>query len=257
MLSKDSSPEDTPRMTTKLSKTSFTHRPFENLKELLEKKAFELAPDRSEEAVDVEMDSNDCTVSVASEEILFHRAMTGVEPIIREPAPTDGCRTSPTKVLEQDTRAEAVARLEELVRGGEGFTISDTPEYMEGVGYGVNPDVARRLHQGDFSIQAHVDLHGLGVEDAQETFEQFLKEALLAGKTAVLVVHGRGLSSPAEPVLKTKVKEWLTTGPRRKWVIAFTSARACDGGTGATYILLRTRPATKRRRRHRHNKTKG
>jgi DNA-nicking Smr family endonuclease len=146
--------------------------------------------------------------------------------------------------------------LRNLVRGGEGFIISDTAEYMEGTGYGVNPDVARRLHQGDFSIQAHLDLHGLVAADAKAAFEQFLKEALLSGKTAVLVVHGRGRSSRADPVLKTKVKEWLTTGHWRKWVIAFTSARACDGGTGATYILLRQRPATKRlRKKHRKNTT--
>ena len=62
----------------------------------------------------------------------------------------------------------------------------------------------------------------------------------------------QGRSPITHNVLKTKVKEWLTSGPWRKWVIAFTSARACDGGTGATYVLLRQRPATKRyRRQHR------
>jgi len=85
---------------------------------------------------------------------------------------------------------------------------------------------------------------------------RFLKEALSSGKRAVLIVHGRGLSSPEEPVLKTKVKEWLTSGRWRKWVMAFTSARACDGATGATYVLLRQRPATRRYRRQ-HPKKHG
>jgi DNA-nicking Smr family endonuclease len=120
----------------------------------------------------------------------------------------------------------------------------------------VNPEIAKRLHQGDFSIQTHIDLHGLRVGEAHEAFEQFLTESLRSGKRAVLIVHGRGLSSPAEPVLKSKVKEWLTLGPWRKWVIAFTSARACDGGAGATYVLLRQRPATKRYRRRAHEKSK-
>ena len=35
-------------------------------------------------------------------------------------------------------------------------------------------------------------------------------------------------------------------GVWRKWILAFTSARLCDGGTGATYVLLRERPYTKR-----------
>jgi len=64
----------------------------------------------------------------------------------------------------------------------------------------------------------------------------------MSGKRAVLIVHGRGLSSPGEPVLKNKVREWLTRTAWRKWVIAFTSAQSYDGGTGATYVLLRHRP---------------
>jgi DNA-nicking Smr family endonuclease len=46
--------------------------------------------------------------------------------------------------------------------------------------------------------------------------------------------------------LKTRVIEWLTRGPWRKWVAAYASARLHDGGTGATYVLLRARPVTNR-----------
>ena len=60
-----------------------------------------------------------------------------------------------------------------------------------------------------------------------------------------------GLSSPAEPILKSKVYRWLTTSPWHKWVIAFTSARLCDGGAGATYVLLRRKPIKKRFRKPR------
>jgi DNA-nicking Smr family endonuclease len=91
-----------------------------------------------------------------------------------------------------------------------------------------------------------VDLHGLLAEDAKEVFEKFLKWAVTTGKTGVLIIHGRGLSSPSEPVLKKKVVEWLTRGPWRKWVAAYCSARICDGGAGATYVLLRLRPVSKR-----------
>ena len=174
--------------------------------------------------------------------------MADVVPASHEAPPSGITKTTPTKISSKDPEAEALMRLDKLVRNGEGFTVSDTPEYMEGIGYGVNPEVARRLHRGDYSIQAHIDLHGLGVEPAHEAFERFLKDALLSGKRAVLLVHGRGLSSREEPVLKTKVKEWLTSGRWRKWVMAFTSARACDGATGATYVLLRQSPATKRHR---------
>ena len=110
-------------------------------------------------------------------------------------------------------------QLNELIRYGKGFRVEDTPEYIEGSGYMACREVARRLHRGDFSIQAHLDLHGLNTIQAKESFDRFLKNSIATGKRAVLIVHGRGLSSPAKPVLKTKVVKWITRGPWRKWVI--------------------------------------
>jgi DNA-nicking Smr family endonuclease len=227
------------------SKSARTYRPFENLKDLLEERSFPLASGPGEASVE----SNEERLSPEEEARLFQEFMADAVPVER-----DSClvRESPPAAPrggEQDPEAESLALLEDLVKGGDGFTISDTAEYMEGIGYGADPEIAKRLHEGDFSIQAHVDLHGMGVVEAHEAFEQFLKEAVISGKRSVLIVHGRGLSSRAEPVLKAKVKEWLTTGSWRKWVVAFTSARSCDGGAGATYVLLRRRPATKRIRK--------
>jgi len=64
----------------------------------------------------------------------------------------------------------------------------------------------------------------------------------------VLIIHGRGLTSPGQPVLKKMVFNWLSRGPLRRYILAFTSARACDGGAGATYVLLRKRPWSKKKR---------
>ena len=152
------------------------------------------------------------------------------------------------KIFEYD-EYECLLQLKELIEFGTGFVVSLTPEYVEGTANKASPEVARRLHRGYFSIQAHIDLHGLGVYDAHHAFDGFLNKCITAGKRAVLIIHGRGLSSPYEPVLKTKVYQWLTTAPWHKWVIAFTSARLCDGGTGATYVLLRHQPLTKRFRK--------
>ncbi len=231
----------------KSPRPSETYRPFENLKALLGENAFPSASGTEKEHV--AKDDHDTSLNADEEKGLFQKAMSDVVPIARDIGPTHRVRAIGSSVPKYDPEAEALTSLEDLIREGDGFVISDTPEYMEGVGYGVNPEIAKRLHLGDFSIQAHLDLHGLGVGDASEAFEQFLKKALLSGKRSVLIIHGRGLSSRGEPVLKTKVREWLTSGHWRKWVIAFTSARACDGGTGATYVLLRQRPATKRYRK--------
>ncbi len=184
---------------------------------------------------------------------VFLCAMEGVRPLagdrkIGKVPPRD---TAGHSSLPEARDSEEVRKLFNLVLKGEGFCVADTPEYIEGTGYNVRPDITRRLHQGDFSIQAHLDLHGHTSASAREVFEDFMKKAVYSGKRAVLIIHGRGLSSPGEPVLKAKMLEWLTRSTWRKWVIAFASARAHDGGAGATYILLRERPVSGKMRKSR------
>ena len=193
-------------------------------------------------------------LSPEMEERLFLEAMEGVIPISREPGVerifhVRRSEISPAEDPEKREEAEALSQLTSLVKNGVGFNILDTSEYIEGTGYNVPPEVARRLHRGDYSIQAHVDLHRLSAQVAKEVFERFLRWTVITGKTGVLIIHGRGFSSASEPVLKNKVIEWLTRGPWRKWVIAYSSARSYDGGAGATYILLRQRPVSKRLKR--------
>jgi len=227
---------------------SYTFRPFEELKSLLESKSLKVADDSlyNSEKVEVKPDT-EC------EENLFAEAMSDVKPISGKERieKNPGVKYHSNSSEYNGNESEAMLKLDNLVKNGEGFVVADTSEYIEGTGYYVNPEIVKRLHQGDFSMQGYIDLHGLGVKDAQDVFENFFKEAVTTGKRAVLVIHGRGLSSPVKPVLKNRVQEWLTSGPLRKWVIAFSSARNCDGGTGATYVLLRERPFTKRFRKGR------
>jgi DNA-nicking Smr family endonuclease len=225
-------------------KRGATYRPFENLKKRLKESSVSLEPR--------ELKRRPCAMEKQNkqedEQLLFMDAMEGVEPMIHEHIVFEQDLPS-AKPLKGDPEADVLYRLQELVRSGDGFKVCHTSEYMEGIGYGVNPAIARRLHRGDFSVQSHLDLHGLVVDEARVAFEGFLKDAVDRKIRVVLIIHGRGLSSQDRPVLKKKVKKWLTTGKWRKWVLAFTSARPCDGGAGATYVLLRQRPATKRYRK--------
>ncbi len=185
-------------------------------------------------------------LSPESEEKLFQKEMDGVKPIKGKKCVGKTSRTGLQEGFKEKDDAETLKRLKDFIHYGVGFNVSDTPEYIEGTGYQVHPEIAKRLHRGDFSIQAHLDLHGLIIEEARKIFDHFIKWAVTHGKNGLLVTHGRGLSSPGEPVLKRKVEEWLTRGPWRKWVVAYSSARKFDGGAGATYILLRVRPVSKR-----------
>lgn len=229
----------------KPSESSDRVKSFEDLKALLEKKAIPLpakpAAASRKETVQSERPK--------TEQQLFAEAMADVTPLPKTGRFVYPPQNRTPMEMDNDPDATTLEALEELVRHGKGFIVAQTPEYIEGKSDRVHPSVLERLHRGDFSIQAYIDLHGMTVESAQGAFEKFLKTSILRGRHAVLIVHGRGLSSPAKPVLKTKVYEWLTSGPWRKWVIAFSSARRCDGGAGATYVLLRHRPLAKRLRK--------
>ena len=178
---------------------------------------------------------------------LFLKEMADVKPIPKKNIVEKKVKLTKLKSSEGNEDLEAIKSLDQLVKSGEGFIISHTPEYIEGKGVDIHPEITRQLHSGKFSIQDHIDLHGMTVLEAKEAFETFIKNSIMAGKRALLIIHGRGLSSTEKPVLKTKVYEWLTHSAWRKWVIAFTSARHFDGGEGATYVLLRKRPLTKHR----------
>lgn len=171
---------------------------------------------------------------------LFARAMAGVRRLpdgggrVEGPPPASG----PRQPVGEE--AEALAELSDLVRGETRFDVSDTREYVEGAIVGLDPRVLRRLRRGDYAWQAHIDLHGMTAAAAHQEVLAFLKAAVRAGHRCVLVVHGRGLNSKDQtPVLKEGLKSWLARGAAARVVLAFTTARPCDGGAGALYVLLR------------------
>lgn len=93
------------------------------------------------------------------------------------------------------------------------------------------------LRRGRLAVRAGIDLHGLTSDQAREALRSFLAGAVRDRLQCVRVIHGKGLRSGERgPVLKQSVNRWL-----RQWedVLAFVSAPAHDGGTGAVYVLLR------------------
>jgi DNA-nicking Smr family endonuclease len=102
---------------------------------------------------------------------------------------------------------------------------------------GVRDQTLRRLRRGRYPVEDELDLHGLSQAAARDQLAEFITSSRHAGLKCVRVVHGKGYRSGARgPVLKIAVNTWLR---RHADVLAFTSARAIDGGTGAVYVLLR------------------
>jgi DNA-nicking Smr family endonuclease len=221
------------------------HRPFDQLKTLVKNRCLE--PEARPEPAP----SEPSRLTQEQENDLFTREMADVTPLEHNTHWRFPDRRSHAGTVNRmmDMEEEGRDALERLIHTGEGFIISQTDEYMEARGPGVNPRVVKRLHQGRYSIQDHIDLHGWFAREAESILHRFIRNSLRRDYQAVLIIHGRGLKSPHQPVLKNMVLNWLTRGPLRAYVIALTSARACDGGAGATYVLLRRRPIGKRQRK--------
>ncbi len=102
---------------------------------------------------------------------------------------------------------------------------------------GVQQAVLRKLRRGHFRVGTALDLHGMTVATAKEALTTFLQHVRRNDIRCVRIIHGKGNGSRHRgPVLKQKVNHWLR---QRDEVLAFCSAPAMDGGTGAIYVLLR------------------
>jgi DNA-nicking Smr family endonuclease len=180
---------------------------------------------------------------------LFLKATTDVKPLDSTKI-KDASNPSPKRsaFIHEDEQTSIFKELKALVDGKRPLPVHHTPEYVEWTWTVDNPELTSRLHKGAFAIQAYCELHGMDSVNALAACEDFFAQALLENKRCIAIVHGRGLSSPREPVLKGAVIKWLTRGPYRRFVLAFSSAPIWDGGAGVTYILLRRRPAKRRRK---------
>jgi DNA-nicking Smr family endonuclease len=212
------------------------NRPFANLPAFVKEKQIRLDKDPPLPKPDPAPDND---------EHLFSEAMEGVRSIstrgnrIRAKVPPS-IISQPCKETEEDRLLQSV------FTDGNFINVTNLPEYMEGYAEGVSPLVMEKLRNGEFSVQQVVDLHGLSIESARETFEYFLGEAIRNNLKCIKVIHGRGLKSKREPIIKDHLKTWILRAMHRKWITAFSNAIMPDGGPGATYILLRNRPDKKR-----------
>ena len=102
---------------------------------------------------------------------------------------------------------------------------------------GIQSAVLQKLRRGHYPVEATLDLHGMTATEANEQLYWFMQNSQALGRQAVRVVHGKGHgSADQQPVLKTKINQWLREFPV---VLAFCSSSPRDGGTGAVDVLLR------------------
>lgn len=180
---------------------------------------------------------------LSDDERLFRDAMTDVSPIskgnkrIMKIPDKDSLRPAHPPKNED---LEVMAHLSDLISGAAEMDITFSDEYMEGCVKGLDAGLMQKLKDGLFPIQDFVDLHRLTQEAAETRIRDFLLNSHGLGLRCVLIVHGKGLNSENHvPVLKKRMPLWLSRGPVRKIILAFATAKPYDGGTGATYVLLK------------------
>lgn len=177
-----------------------------------------------------------------SDEELFAWAMKDVQSFPVQPdAPLIARVAVPGKLRDED--GETLQELHALVSGDVPFDSRFSEEYIEAALIPAARPLLRRLRRGDFAIEDTLDLHGMEREEARRQVESFLVQATLRRKGCVKVIHGRGHNSKENrAVLKGLLQNWLATRRLSRHVLAYTSARPCDGGYGAVYVLLRRAP---------------
>jgi DNA-nicking Smr family endonuclease len=165
---------------------------------------------------------------------LFREAIGRVRPLKRTQAPLPA-RPRPPPEPTQFLLDEARVRGELLTHSPDPGTIEfgDEISYLKA---GQAPRLLQRLRRGQFSVRAEIDLHEMTSAVARDAIRLFLDDCRRNGELCVRIVHGKGLRSKAQgPVLKQLTDTLLR---RRADVLAFSSARPVQGGTGAVLVLL-------------------
>lgn len=223
-----------------MSKKDDFNNPFDKLKGLKLKKLKPAAPAPAPKPAKA------AEQAPADEEDLFARAMSGVDRMGKAATGRQvAARVRPAQPVASDPDAEARAMLQDLVSGKVEFELEYTDEYVQGFVKGTDQKIFRQLKAGQYSPEAHLDLHGLNAEQAYESLLVFTREKYMQGKRCLLLIPGRGINSPGGmPVLKEELKSWLTRDPLKRVVLAFCTAQPRHGGAGALYVLLRQRKKT-------------
>lgn len=170
----------------------------------------------------------------------FRAAVRDVTPLASAPVVAGLVRPKPRVRLRKAAAAAAAAAAADLDASMPLASSADAVTGDAALSFqraGVRLQVMRRLRRGLYPLDDEVDLHGLTQTAARSELADFIARSRDRGCRCVRVIHGKGYRSGARgPVLKTAVNLWLR---RHLDVIAFVSARAIDGGSGAVYVLLR------------------
>ena len=168
---------------------------------------------------------------------LFRSAIGEVTPMRPVETPVTGKpRPKPRARMAEQDESQALGEFARLLRSSGPLDAGDVASYRR---ENLPARMFQRLKRGQYSVQDELDLHGATVVQAETLLRQFLLEAHAHEHGCVRIIHGKGLQSDGgAPILKNLVDRLLR---QRNDVLAFHSAPAGQGGTGAVLVLLANR----------------
>ena len=149
---------------------------------------------------------------------------------------------SSKNTLAGDTPIHATAKQRQAVQNAYyieniSFDIIDpVPRSYKSIG--TNSASLRRFRNHFGKLKSCLDLHGHTRIPAINMLIDHIRQCQIGGIPYFLVIFGKGLSSPGEPVLKKTVCSYMIANPE---ILAYEFAMPKDGGDGAAYVMLKKR----------------
>ncbi len=174
----------------------------------------------------------------ADDHQLFMRAMQDVTPVTWRHYPVPHYPNTP--ILRPNSQPQERILMEQAVSKNSPMSVPDHPEYIEGWTSVLGRRYLPKLRNGLYSIQGQIDLHGLSRSEARIAVEDYIKYMSRYGPCCIKIIHGRGINSPShKATLKESLQRIFSTRKMSRYVVAYASAAAYDGGVGAVYVLLK------------------
>jgi DNA-nicking Smr family endonuclease len=181
---------------------------------------------------------------------MFRRAMAGVKTLDGPQGGTakvkktgtalsESARSSSQKASGDDRESsklflQEIGRLKLETKFADSVPVDDELKPLSG-------NRLRQVKRGVITLTYQLDLHGLTRDEALAALPRFLDSARRKGQKAALVITGKGINSPGEPVLQQAIASWLRDAGR-EMVLEFAPAPRDLGGGGAYVVFLRPLP---------------
>ncbi|TGG93241.1 DNA endonuclease SmrA [Natronospirillum operosum] len=191
-------------------------------------------------------------MSEQDEDDLFAQEMAGVRRLRAEPTVRLQRQPAPETDAALARRRAAAERDQQVTVDGLSETHIEWVQPTDVLSWraaGVAHGVFRRLKQGDYILDARLDLHRHTVEQARRALIRFILDCQTYDVRAAIVLHGKGERGERKAVIKSYTHHWLQRIPE---VLAFHSAQPRHGGAGALYVLIKKSEKKKQENRERY-----